>query len=215
MKRILQIIKREYIASVRTKGFIIGLVLAPVVMSGSGLAMWLLKGHVDTEDKTVAVVDRSGILADTLVRMAEERNAESVYDSVTGEKKNPAYIIQIVQPATDDPEGQMLALSNRVRSGDLHSFVVIGKAVLHPPRDEENARISYHGKAAAMDETRRWLNGTINWRLRHWRLSQAGVQDQEAEEVFWNRRPFATITGKRNTRQPRGWLTCIREASFN
>jgi ABC-type Na+ efflux pump permease subunit len=58
MKRILQIIKREYLASVKTKGFVIGLVLAPVVMSGSGLAMWLLKGHVDTEDKRVAVVDR-------------------------------------------------------------------------------------------------------------------------------------------------------------
>ncbi|MGB5872816.1 MAG: ABC transporter permease [Bacteroidota bacterium] len=185
MKRVLQIIKREYIASVRTKGFIIGLVLAPVVMSGSGLAMWLLRGHVDTEDKKIAVVDRSGILADTLVRMAEERNAESVYDTVTGEKKSPAYIIQIVRPETDDPEGQMLTLSDRVRSGDLHSFVVIGEAVLHPPRDEEKARISYHGKAAAMDEIRGWINGTINWRLRHWRLSQAGIQNEEAEEVFW------------------------------
>jgi ABC-2 type transport system permease protein len=185
MKRILQIIKREYLASVKTKGFVIGLVLAPVVMSGSGLAMWLLKGHVDTEDKRVAVVDRSGILADTLVRMAEERNAEVVYDSVTGAKQNPAYIIQIVQPERGDPEGQMLMLSDRVRSGELHSYVVIGKAVLRPRQDEENARISYHAKSAAMDEIRGWINGTINWRLRHWRLSQAGIDGEEADEVFW------------------------------
>jgi len=185
MKRVLQIIKREYLASVRTKGFIIGLVLAPLVMSGSALAMWLLSGHVDTEDKTIAVVDRSGILADTLVRKAEERNAEAVYDSLTGEKKRPAYLIEIVRPDGADPEGQTLRLSDRVRRGDLHAFVVIGEAVLHPPGDEENARISYHAKAAAIDEIRGWMNGTINWRLRHWRLSEAGIDGSDAEEVFW------------------------------
>ena len=185
MKRVLHIIKREYLASVRTKGFVIGLVLAPIVMSGSGIAMWLLEGHVDTTDKRIAVVDRSGILADTLRQWAEERNAEVVYDSVTNKKTKPAYIIEIVQPDDIDPEGQKLILSDRVRSGELHSFIEIGSAVLHPPDNEMNARMSYHSKNAAIDEVRQWINGTINWRLRHWRLAEAGIEGADAEEVFW------------------------------
>jgi ABC-type Na+ efflux pump permease subunit len=54
MRKILQVAKREYKTSVRTKGFIIALVLMPVLMGGSGLAMYLFEGQVDTRDKKVA-----------------------------------------------------------------------------------------------------------------------------------------------------------------
>ena len=71
MSKILRIAKREYKASVQTKGFIIGLMLAPILMGGSIIAMVLLKDRVDTTDKKVAIVDRSGVIAETLIKAAE------------------------------------------------------------------------------------------------------------------------------------------------
>ena len=58
MRKILRLIKREYKAAVKTKGFIIGLVLAPIMMSGGIIAFALLKDRVDTTGKRVAIVDR-------------------------------------------------------------------------------------------------------------------------------------------------------------
>ena len=43
MRKILRLTKREYLAAVKTKGFIIMLVLMPVLMGGSGIAMYLLR----------------------------------------------------------------------------------------------------------------------------------------------------------------------------
>ena len=51
MRKALLIAKREYIASVKTKGFIIGLIIAPLVMSASGIAFVVFKDRVDTDDK--------------------------------------------------------------------------------------------------------------------------------------------------------------------
>ena len=67
MRKTLKLARREYKAAVHTKGFLIGLLIAPMFMGGSFLAMMLLKGRVDTTDRAVAVVDRSGMVAQALV----------------------------------------------------------------------------------------------------------------------------------------------------
>jgi ABC-2 type transport system permease protein len=60
MRKMLVIALREYHASVRTKAFIVSLVLMPVLMGGSILVQVLVTGMGDTEEKRFAVVDRSG-----------------------------------------------------------------------------------------------------------------------------------------------------------
>ena len=130
MRKILWLARREYKASVRTKGFIIGLIIAPLLFSGSGLAFYLLKDRVDTTDKRVAVIDHSELLVDILMTTAEERNAKYVYDEETGKKIRPAYLIEAVEPNLVDPQGQRLELSDRIRRGELNAFVEIGPDVL-------------------------------------------------------------------------------------
>ena len=184
MRKILWLARREYKASVRTKGFIIGLLIAPLVFSGSGLAMFLLKDRVDTTNKHVAVIDHSGQLADVLESVAAERNEKYVYDEETGKKIRPAYIIENVQPNTADPQKQRLELSNRIRSGDLHAFVEIGPDVLHPGDDPERYRILYYAKNAALDNLRGWLEPPINNHLRHLRLTEAGVDESSVGHML-------------------------------
>jgi ABC-2 type transport system permease protein len=117
MRKILRFVKREYLAAVKTKGFIIMLLLMPVLMGGSGIAMYLLRGQVDTTDKRVAIVDHSGIATDLVMKAAEERNATAVFDKETGKKVKPAYIFEVIEPDETDPRTQRLTLSNRIRGG--------------------------------------------------------------------------------------------------
>lgn len=184
MRRVFWLARREYLASVKTKGFVIGLVLAPVLMFGSVLAMALLGDRVDTTDKRIAVLDRSGVVAEAVVTAAEERTADVVYDKDSGKKIKPAYVIEVVEPDTADPRGQELRLSDRVRSGKLSGFLVVGPEALHPGGNEEAARISYHSRSSAFDESAGWLGSPVNGELRRARLAEAGIDSAAADNAL-------------------------------
>lgn len=65
MKKILSVIKREYLQIVRTKGFIIGTVLGPVAMAALIFIPMLIAMASGGEKKTVDVIDATGeIFAD-------------------------------------------------------------------------------------------------------------------------------------------------------
>jgi len=184
MRKLLRLAKREYLASVKTKGFIIMLVLMPVLMGGSGVAMYLLRNQVDTTDKNVAVLDRSGVIADVLLEAAKQRNDAAVFDKDSGKKIQPAYIFEILRPDNTNPEGQKLELSNRIDRGDLHAFLDIGPNVLDLEGNEETVRMAYHAENAAMDNVRTWLNNAINNYLRLRRMETAGVDEAQANEIL-------------------------------
>ncbi len=160
------------------------LVLMPVIMGGSAIAMYLLRGQVDTKDKRVVILDHSGIVKDMLLKAVEERNNAAVYDKETGKKIQPAYLLDRVEPDKNDPRAQRLQLSDRIRSGDLHAFLEIGPNVLYPKGEQDTFRIKYHAKNAAMDNVRNWLNNTINPYLRRVRLTDAGVDESRANEIM-------------------------------
>jgi ABC-2 type transport system permease protein len=179
----MRIARREYKATVRTKGFIIGLVLAPVLMSGSLIALALLKDRVDTTDKKIAILDRSGVVAQALIEAAERRNEAEVYDE-SGQKAKPAYLLEAIAPDDQDPAAQRLALSNRVRRGELYAFLDIGGDVLHPSPDIETDRIAYHAENAVLDDVRQWMGWPVNNRLRRARLVEAGVDEDAIPDLF-------------------------------
>jgi ABC-2 type transport system permease protein len=188
MRRVLTIARREYLAAVKTKGFLIGLLVAPVLMCGGIIAAIALRGQVDVTDKRIAVVDRSGALAAGLEAAAETRTRADVLDTKTGRKIKPAYMIEIVPPAPDDLPVQRLALSECVRRGELHAFVEIGPEVLNPGTNRELARVTYHAKGAALDDIHRWLEQPLNKELQRLRLARAGIEESRVRDIF-NWRP--------------------------
>jgi ABC-2 type transport system permease protein len=184
MWKVLKIAKREYLAAVKTKGFIIGLFVAPLLMSGGVLVMVLAGDRVDTTDRMLAIIDHSGILAPAIAQAVEERNASRVYDSQNGRKLRPAYLVEIVEPDNNSPQAQRLALSERIRDGDLHAFVEIGSAVLNPSDDADASHVLFYGENAALDEARRWIEQPINQYLRTQRLLEAGVDESKIDDLF-------------------------------
>jgi ABC-2 type transport system permease protein len=171
-------------AAVKTKGFIIGLLLAPVFMSGSVIAMALLRDHVDTRPRNIVVIDESGKIAPVIVEAAEHRNQNEIFDEETGEQVMPEYLVQI-QDTETNLQAQLNRLSDQVRGGELHAFLLIESSVVHPGDDQENAQISYHAESAALDDVRGWLSWPINNHLRRLRLSEAGVEEAQIPDLFY------------------------------
>lgn len=201
MNPALCIAKREYLATVRTKGFIIGLFVAPLLMFGAILVIPLFQGHRDTSDRRIAVLDWTGRVAAAIEKAAEERNAETVRDQDSGKKHAPAYLIETVAPDEADPSAQRLALSDRVRSKELHAFLEIGPDAVHPGENPETARIGYHSPGAALDDLRTWLRGVINPELRDLRLADAGLTKEQVPDLFrWDPvEPMSLVTADEQT----------------
>jgi ABC-2 type transport system permease protein len=191
MRKILRIAARDYNAAVRTKGFIFGLVIAPVMMCGGLVAFALFKDRVDTTDKRMAVIDRSGVVADHLEEETEKRNATGIFDQETGKKIRPAYLLERVAPDDENPEAQRLDLSNRVRTRKLFAFVEIGPSVMTPGRDPEGAYINFYSEQSALSDERGWMQGVINTRLRFLRGKEAGLDEETAKDII----SWINITG--------------------
>lgn len=174
MRKILVIAVREYQAAVRTKMFIITLVLMPVLAMGGLITHHFFGGQVDTTDRRVAVIDRSGILFDVLAKASNERNA-SLKDPKTGEKTGPAFFFDPVVPDDADPDGQRLALSNAIRQGKYFAFIDIGPDVVVPEADPARARIEYYTDTPMYDRIEKFVSGLLNNAIQSHRLAKAGI----------------------------------------
>ena len=80
MRKVWVVARREYLATVATKGFAIGLVLLPILMFGGMYLPRLLKGTIDTADKRIVVLDGTGELLSKLEEAASDRNKNDVFD---------------------------------------------------------------------------------------------------------------------------------------
>jgi ABC-2 type transport system permease protein len=135
VNKTLVIAGREFSAAVKSKAFLVSLVLMPLMMFG-GIAVQSLTDKIaDVKDKRIAVIDRSpgGEIAPALVRAADSRNANSIFDE-NGKQNKPKILIEVVKPTEladeDAVKRQRLELSNRVRSGEMFAFLEIGPDVL-------------------------------------------------------------------------------------
>ena len=129
MNKILVIAKREFRAAVRTKGFLISILLLPIFMGGGLVVFTLLEDKVDLTDKRIAVIDHSGLFWDRLSESADSWNKNQTLNT-KGEKISPSYFFEKIDPDKIQPEKQKLILSERVRNKEIHAFVQIRSDVV-------------------------------------------------------------------------------------
>ena len=182
LHRILLIARRDYLATIRTKAFIIGLVVAPLLFGGGFLGVALMQSKPDVKDRHVAIVDRSGAVAGAVMQAAQERNAGELFDKATHRQIAPRYIFETVRPAADGKR-QRLELSQRVRRGQLYAFIEISAGVLDAGRpsaadrdkDSAPAPVATYSNAGGFDEFERWLERSIDEGVRRVRLARLGI----------------------------------------
>ncbi len=172
MRNTFRIALREYVASVCTKGFILGLVLAPVLMSGGVIGAALTERQSRVTDRRLVLIDHTGRLAPSIVEAADKRNRGPNPDS----KPGSVYHVELATAQHPDPEARRLELSDRVRSGQLHAFAEIGESVLSPSPQATNGSVRYHAKNPTLDEVRQWLASVVNQNVRRIRLQDAGLE---------------------------------------
>ncbi|HTU20000.1 MAG TPA: ABC transporter permease [Gemmataceae bacterium] len=136
MRKMLVVAVREYLAAVRTKTFLITLVIIPVLMSGSIFMQWLLRDVRDTKTKHFAVVDRTrGARLYPSIAATVGAYNNSTKDLATNKAILPRFEVEQVPASANTVEAiteQRLELSERVRKGELFGFLEIGAEVLKP-----------------------------------------------------------------------------------
>jgi ABC-2 type transport system permease protein len=149
MRKMWVIAAREYFATVRTRAFVIGLLIVPLLMSGSILMQKLLGGYRDTTDLPYAVVDRSEdpALFAALEAGVNDYNAH-LKDSPDGPQVRPKFVLERVPAGSDSDQAVndlRVQLSNRVRKGELDGFLEIGPDVAEPMPVDPRAAKDYQG----------------------------------------------------------------------
>jgi len=182
MDKILTLFKREYRAAVRTKSFIISLIIVPIMMGGGFLAVIIMENKQDTEDKNFVVIDHSGQMQEPLMKALELRNQNQVIDPETGEKVLSAYHVEFVEPAENSME-QQRELSEQVKRAELHAFLEIGPDILHPT-EESDSYLKYYSEHAFGDDMRYWFRNKINDQLRMLRVSELNLEAEQTADLF-------------------------------
>src|SRR5215475_11196688 len=125
MRKILLMAKRDYVESVKTKAFILGLVVAPLLFGGGFLGIAILKKKPDLRDKRIAILDHTNVAAGQIIRAARAKNDKELNDKTTGQQIAPRYVFEQIPPDPVNPTEQHLALSKRVRDRELFAVLEI------------------------------------------------------------------------------------------
>jgi ABC-2 type transport system permease protein len=181
LHRIFWVARRDYLAVVKTKAFIIGLIVFPIVFGSAGMASVFLRGKGGEQNRRIIILDRSGAAAAAVAEAARQRNQEVLVDKDTGLQTNPRYEFEILTPDETNPEQQRLALCDQLRRGELHGFLEIAPDALHP-KSNPPPSVGYYAASGA-DLAQQWLGQAVNTGLRRARLAELGVPDDRARDV--------------------------------
>ncbi|MGE5361883.1 MAG: ABC transporter permease, partial [Bacteroidales bacterium] len=176
MHKVLIVASTEFANSVRTKAFMVSMVLVPVLMVGMMAFQRAMMERVDTSDHAVVIVDETGRLADAVARAADEHNRAVV--GVGGKAIGPRFLVQSGGSTIDDQ--QRLRLSEQVRAGRLFAFVEIPADTIDADRA---GRIRYYSNHPSYDALPKWLETTVTAMVVQQRFQQSGVDRAVVEKL--------------------------------
>jgi ABC-2 type transport system permease protein len=172
MRKTLIVAQSEFATLVRSKAFIISVVLMPLVMALSVFLVRTTKNTTDYKDRTFAFVDYSGVIGEPLKAVAEMYNSSSGEDSGPLVRKGARFIPVEVKPDGRNPDDLRLELSERVRRSELFAFVELPSELLDPASGAAMKYYSDHPSYTALPE---WLRTSVNAIVLNERFRQASV----------------------------------------
>ena len=187
MRKVWVIARREYRAAVRTKAFVVSIVLMPALMFGSIGIQVLFKKLEETKDKRFAVVDRSGgELGASLAAAAEKYNQHLAIDPETNRQVSSRITIEVIpasDPSPDAVAAQRYELSQRVARDELEGVLEIGPKVFAvrgnpfqpPDKVDDASAIRFQSKKPNQHEFTTWAEQTLNAEIRSRRLRDRGI----------------------------------------
>ncbi|HTX99213.1 MAG TPA: ABC transporter permease [Bacteroidota bacterium] len=152
MNKILAVARWEYLEKVKSKAFLIGLLVTPVIMLAMGFLPMMFVTQEDTTTKVLGIIDRSGAVADQFrIRM------ESKYKLSNG---NPNYVVRIIDSSPSDSASAVRSADGMVLSGELEGFCTVGTEIASDSVDLQYRSRSV-GDFQLLDRMEKTLRGII------------------------------------------------------
>ena len=117
MRKIWLIIKREYVTRVKTKGFVIGTLIVPLIGIGFTSLIVFLVGHQSNQALRLAIIDNAGGLAPSVVGGLDAKLPSG----------QPMYVVTETIDRPASPSDIQDGLRARINSGALDAYLVIPK----------------------------------------------------------------------------------------
>jgi ABC-2 type transport system permease protein len=155
MKKIFVVAKSEFLTSVKSKGFIIGVMLMPIFVAISIGVQSFSNKHADVSDRKFEVIDETGRLYDVIAARAALVNQE------IDDKPDPprAKMVPVRSGAESRPRNQVrLELSDMIRSGELFAFVELPAGLFN---NDSKAKITYYSDKPADEDLRIWISRVV------------------------------------------------------
>ncbi len=157
----------EFASYVRTKTFIVGILLAPLLSVAIIAVNRAIEKQTDTSERRFAIVDATGVLGPALAQAAERRNAAVGGSTPTG----PRFLPEIV-PAGSDADDRRVQLSARVSREDIFAFVEIPGDVFDESRP---GTVRYYSNHPAYSTLPTWIRQTISAQVQARRFREAAI----------------------------------------
>jgi ABC-2 type transport system permease protein len=164
MSRLWVVVRREYLERVRSRAFLIGTLIAPLLLSVVTLAPRFLASRQSTAPLHVSVIDAAGPLL-----QAAESGLRAHQD-----EGRAAFV---VEPAgAGVPEEQRQRAKAAVLAGQLDAYIYI------PPDGFDQARAEYHGRNVNNRRELALVEGTLQEALLARRLAESGLPPERLRD---------------------------------
>jgi ABC-2 type transport system permease protein len=157
--------RREYIALVRTKGFLIGLILAPALMVALVATVPTSGSRFEGGPREIALIDHTGRLQAPLMEAAR------------------AVGLKITTPPLLGGGEEQARLESDVRYGSLAALVVVKSKAISGPSSDPDAQVVLTVRNIA-SHSALWLQHALDDVIQLQRLTSAGVEPKRAQEIL-------------------------------
>ena len=169
MNKILIVAQSEFSTLVRSKAFIISVILMPIVMGGSIFLVRATKDTVDVKDRTFAYIDHSGVIGRAIEEVAKVTNAAT--DGPSG-RTGPRFLPVAVNVEGRNLDDVKLELSQKVKKQELFAFVEFPADIVNP---ETKSQILYYSDTPSYNALPQWVRATTARIVEVMRFRNAGV----------------------------------------
>ncbi|HZS09914.1 MAG TPA: ABC transporter permease [Blastocatellia bacterium] len=180
MDKVRTILKREYLTRVRSKGFILGTILSPLLMAAFVIVPALIAGKQGGASRRIVVLDQTSdatlyesVRATLAGKEKKDKGAEDKNNPDEGDKPDRFDLRREAVSATQI-ETRKQELNREMGEGRLAAYLVVPEDVL------DSGKIEYHAKNVSDFISRGRIEGAFNTAVIAQRMKHQGISPELA-----------------------------------
>ena len=170
--KVFAVISREFITRVRTKGFIIGTLLMPLMFVLFIGGVFIFAIFFQPSTKTYDVVDQSGIVYNEFVSLLDDSLDSGL----------PKYVFNKVELKNGNLDSTLAFLQGLVNSKKIDGYLVFPQDIL------QSKTVQYAARNVSNFEEQRDISRALSKIVTNHKLAETGVSPDSIRKIFNNNR---------------------------